>query len=151
MCLEKGSMAFPAAAWACTVRFLQLCHKHYLLIRQSQDSSLSHLTKQCLYTTWRNGQTRNQMLHGRPHIGANGVNWTPLEKWIKTKKAKTCKKGEQFSMFVRFWEQSGQAGVENGAMLTTYLFRYFRMHHFIVNFSKFSSPQAARGNMRAGV
>jgi len=22
---------------------------------------------------------------------------------------------------------------------------YFRMHHFVVNFSKFSSPQAARG------
>ena len=27
-------------------------------------------------------------------------------------------------MFVMFREQSGQAGVENGAMLTTYLFRY---------------------------
>jgi len=31
---------------------------------------------------------------------------------------------EQFSMFVIFLEQSGQAVVENGAMLTTYLFRY---------------------------
>jgi len=40
------------------------------------------------------------------------------------------------------------AGVENGAMLTTYLLfiqMYFRMHHFVVKFSKFSSPQAARG------
>jgi len=29
-----------------------------------------------------------------------------------------------FYVYVIFWEQSGQAGVENGAMLTTYLFRY---------------------------
>jgi len=29
---------------------------------------------------------------------------------------------QQFSEY--FLEQSGQAGVENGAMLTTYLFRY---------------------------
>jgi len=28
-----------------------------------------------------------------------------------------------FYVYVIFWEQSGQAGVENGAMLTTYLFR----------------------------
>ena len=32
---------------------------------------------------------------------------------------------EQFPTFVLlFWEQPGQAGVENGAMLTTYLFSY---------------------------
>jgi len=29
-----------------------------------------------------------------------------------------------FYVYVIFWEQSGQAGVENGAMLTAYLFRY---------------------------
>jgi len=29
-----------------------------------------------------------------------------------------------FYVYVIFWEQSGQAGVENGAMLNTYLFRY---------------------------
>ena len=29
-----------------------------------------------------------------------------------------------FYVYVIFWEQSGQAGVENGAMLTTYLFSY---------------------------
>ena len=29
-----------------------------------------------------------------------------------------------FYVYVIFWEQSGQAGVDNGAMLTTYLFRY---------------------------
>jgi len=56
-------------------------------------------------------------------------------------------------VYVIFWEQSGQAGVDNGSMLTTYrsmlttyLFRYFRMHHFVVKFSNFSSPQAARGH-----
>ena len=29
-----------------------------------------------------------------------------------------------FYVYVIFWEQSGQADVENGAMLTTYLFRH---------------------------
>jgi len=38
------------------------------------------------------------------------------------------------------------AGVENGAMLTTFIQIYFRMHHFVVKFSTFSSPQAARGH-----
>jgi len=38
-------------------------------------------------------------------------------------KAKTCKK-EQFPMFMLYFEsKSAQAGVENGAMLTTCLFR----------------------------
>jgi len=46
---------------------------------------------------------------------------------------------EQFSMFMLYFE-SNQVGVESGAMLTTYLFRYlFRMHHFVVKISKFSS------------
>jgi len=48
---------------------------------------------------------------------------------------------EQFSVYVIFSEQSGQAVVENGAMLTTYLFRYTSVtHHFVVKFSKFSLP-----------
>jgi len=50
---------------------------------------------------------------------------------------------EQFSVFMVYFEsnQSGQAGVENGAMLTTYLFRlYFRMH------SGGLMPIEARGN-----
>ena len=48
---------------------------------------------------------------------ANWVSWPPGkmdEKWKHAKRA----------VFWTFWEQSGQAGVENGAMLTTYLFRY---------------------------
>jgi len=36
--------------------------------------------------------------------------------------------------------------VENGAMLTTFIQIYSRMHHFVVKFSKLSSPQAARGH-----
>jgi len=46
------------------------------------------------------------------------------------------------------WRRGVKAGVENGAMLTTYLFRYTSecMHHFVAKFSKFSSPQAARGH-----
>jgi len=39
-------------------------------------------------------------------------------------KKRTHVKRAVFYVYVVFWEQSGQAGVENGAMLTTYLFRY---------------------------
>ena len=61
----------------------------------------------------------------------------PLEKWMKNLKSENMQKRAVF-----------YAGVENGAMLTTFLFIqiYFRMHHFVVKFSKFSSPQAARGD-----
>ena len=45
----------------------------------------------------------------------------PLEKWMKNQRAKTCTKRAVFYVYVIFREQSGQAGVENGAMLTTYL------------------------------
>ena len=41
----------------------------------------------------------------------------------KIEKRKHAKKSS-FYVYVIFWEQSGQAGVENGATLTTYLFRY---------------------------
>ena len=52
--------------------------------------------------------------HGRPHGGQMGsADPRPGKMDEKIKKAKTCNR-----------EQSGQAVVENGAMLTTYLFRY---------------------------
>ena len=38
-------------------------------------------------------------------------------------KSENMQKRAVFYVYVIFWEQSGQAGVENGAMLTTYLFR----------------------------
>ena len=41
-----------------------------------------------------------------------------------------------FCAYVILSEQSGQAGVENGAMLTTFIQIYFRMHHFVVKFKK---------------
>jgi len=39
-------------------------------------------------------------------------------------KSENMQKAAVFYVCVIFREQSGQAGVENGAMLTTYLFRY---------------------------
>ena len=51
--------------------------------------------------------------HGRPHIGANGVSWPPEKMDEKLKSENMQKRG-----------QSAQADVENGATLTTYLFRY---------------------------
>jgi len=39
-------------------------------------------------------------------------------------KSENMQKRAVFCVYVIFREQSGQASVENGAMLTTYLFRY---------------------------
>jgi len=39
-------------------------------------------------------------------------------------KSENMQKGAVFYVYAIFGEKSGQAGVENGAMLTTYLFRY---------------------------
>jgi len=39
-------------------------------------------------------------------------------------KSENMQKRAVFYVYVIFSEQSGQAGVDNGAMLTTYLFRY---------------------------
>ena len=39
-------------------------------------------------------------------------------------KSENMQKRAVFYVYVIFWEQSEQAGVENGDMLTTYLFRY---------------------------
>ena len=48
---------------------------------------------------------------------------SPLEKMDEKLKSEKMHKRSVFYVYVIFWEQSGQAGVENGAMLTTYLFR----------------------------
>jgi len=48
----------------------------------------------------------------------------PPGKMDEKLKSENMQKRAIFYVYVIFWEQSGQAGVENGAMLTTYLFRY---------------------------
>jgi len=53
---------------------------------------------------------------GRQHMGANGVSWPPGKMDEKLKSENMQKSS--------FGEQSGQTDVENGAMLTTHLFRY---------------------------
>ena len=53
-----------------------------------------------------------------------------------------------FYVYVRpiFWEQSGQAGVENGAMLTTQLFRYISECTIsLSNFPNFLRRRRQRG------
>jgi len=54
-------------------------------------------------------------------------------------KSENTQKRAVFYVYVIFSEQSGQAGVENGAMLTTFILIqiYFRMHRFVVKFSNF--------------
>ena len=51
-----------------------------------------------------------------------------------------------FYEHVIFWEQSGQADAENGAMLITYLFRYTSECHFVVKCSKKNFSSGGRGH-----
>jgi len=81
--------------------------------------------------------TTNFAVHKHTHLfgrdahactdGGMGVRtWgqlTPREMDEKLKSG-NMQKRTVFYVYVIFREQSGQAGVENGAMLTTYLFRY---------------------------
>jgi len=65
--------------------------------------------------------------------------------WKIIKRIKHAKRAV-FYVYVIFWEQSGQAGVENGAMRTTYLVRYTSECTILQsNFQK-KLPQAARGH-----
>jgi len=54
---------------------------------------------------------------------------------------------EQFSMFMLYFE-SNRAGRCRERRYDDHIFIqiYFRMHHFVVKFSKFSSPRAVRGH-----
>jgi len=52
---------------------------------------------------------------------------------------------EQFSMFMLYFESNpGRQCRERRYAIFIQI--YFRMHHFVVKFSKFYSPQAARGH-----
>jgi len=92
-------------------------------------TSLPLLTLPALYAQHGLYQTVTRPSIGlsvRPWASAHMGKWgqmTHAGKMDEKLKAKTCKK-EQFPMFMLYFEsKSGQAGVENGAMLTTYLFR----------------------------
>jgi len=68
------------------------------------------------------------LLESQAWLSAHRGKWGQLTPWKMDAKlqSENVQKREQFSMLTVYFESnhSGQAGVENGAMLTTYLFRY---------------------------
>jgi len=62
---------------------------------------------------------RHRVTHGRPHTGQMGSADPPGKMDEKLKSENMSKKNN---------------------------FQYFRMHHFVIKLSQFSSPQAARGH-----
>jgi len=81
--------------------------------------------------------------HGRPHIEANGVSWPP-GKIDEKLKSENMQKKSSFLNILR----AIRTGICRERRYADHIFIriYFRMHHFVVKFSKFSSPQAARGH-----
>jgi len=67
----------------------------------------------------------------------------PLEKWTKIKKRKHAKKSSFLNIL-----RAIRAGRCRERRYADHIFIpiYFRTHHFVVKFSKLSSPQVARGH-----
>jgi len=63
-------------------------------------------------------------------------------------KSEDMQKKNSFLRLCYILRAMGEAGVENGAIYADHMFIqiYFKMHHFVVKFSQFFSPQAARGH-----
>ena len=85
-------------------------------------------------------------LHGRPYIGANGVSWPPWKNGWKIKKRKHAKNSAFLCLY--YILRAIGAGRHRKRRYADHIFIqiYFRMHHFSVKFSKFSSPQATTGH-----
>jgi len=79
------------------------------------------------------------------HLGQMG-SADPMGKWMKIKKRKHAKKSS-FLCLCYILRAIG-AGRCRERRYADHIFIqiYFRMHHFVVNFSKFSSPQVAMGH-----
>ena len=83
--------------------------------------------------------------HGRPHIGANGVS---CPSWKMDEKLKSENTQKRAVFCVCYILRAIKAGRCREQRYADHIFIqiYFRMHHFVVKFSKFSSPQVARGH-----
>ena len=83
--------------------------------------------------------------HGRPHIGANGVSWPPGKMDEKLKSENMQKKSSFLCLC--YILKAIRAGRCRERRYADHIFIqiYFTMHNIVLKFSKFSSPQAARG------
>jgi len=81
-----------------------------------------------------------------PHVGANGVSLPP-GKMDEKLKSENMQKRAVFKCLCYILRSIG-AGRCREWRYADHIFIqiYRRMHHFVVKFSKFSSPQAARGH-----
>jgi len=112
--------------------------------RKLTEGSFIYSTKPGNITSWKYvaRPMQREPARGRPHIGANGVSWK--NGW-KIKKQKHAKKGS-FLCLCYILRAIG-AGRCRERRYADHIFIqiYFRMHHFVVKFSK-KSPQAERGH-----
>jgi len=77
-------------------------------------------------------------VHGRPHIGANGVSWPPLEKMDEKLKSENVQKKSSF-LRLCYSFRAIRAGRCRERRYVDHIFIqiYFRMHYFVVNFQNF--------------
>jgi len=90
------------------------------------------------------GRERSPFWHGRPHIGANGVSWPPWKNGWKIKKRNMRKRA-----CLGYILRAIRAGRRRERRYADHIFIqiYFRMHHFVVKFSKFSFRLRRQGGI----
>ena len=86
--------------------------------------------------------------HGRPHAGTNGVSWPPEKMDEKLKSENVQKSSFLYLCYILRAIRAGRCSERRYAdhIFIQIYFTMQWMHHFVVKFSKFSSPQAARGH-----
>jgi len=97
---------------------------------------------------WRTGPKNNMLSWASAHRGKWGQLASPWKNRWKIKKTKTCKKSSFLRLCYTLW--AIRAGRCRERRYADHIFiqvgLYFRMHHFVVKLSKFSSPQTAKKN-----
>ena len=124
-----------------TVLFLHLPNKQLQIARVAVWVWVSDL----LACPGSRASCRTDQSHGRPHTGANWAIWPP-EKMDEKLKSENMQKGSFLCLC--YILRAIRAGRCRERRYADHIFIhiYLRMHHFVVEFSKFSSPLAARGH-----
>ena len=100
-CQRRERTCTMQFCWGLMFVSLQGCVKVWDIRDQSPKTPVSQLD--CLVRTFHICMALITLVHGRPHMGANGVSWPPWKNGWKIKKRNHAKK---FYMFMLYFESN---------------------------------------------
>ena len=139
-CQRRERTCTMQFCWGLMFVSLQGCVKVWDIRDQSPKTPVSQLD--CLVRTFNICVALITLVHGRPHMGANGVSWPP-GKMDEKLKSEIMQKSFLCLCYILRAVRAGRCRERRYAD-HIFIQIYFRMHHF-ENW-KFSSPQVARGH-----